>query len=518
MVPDNGTGRRLSSGVAPTAGAASRVAPRPAGVAARPTGMTRPTCRPRHDPGPCDARRVSIDGAAARGGYEPFPPFAAWLAVPYDATIFRRQEARLEERRAVAGPAALDAAVVRATREAAVDTGAIEGLYATDRGFTRTVATQAAAWESIATSRGENVLRSIHDALAAYDFVLDAATRRVGITEVWVRELHAVMCRSQDEFTVYTPVGPQLRVLPKGVYKSDPNSPTNASTGRVHHYASPLDTPAEMARLVRELRSPAFADADPVVQAAYAHYCYVGVHPFADGNGRVARALASVFLYRRPGVPLVVFADQRALYLDALEAADAGRPEAFTAFVDERVADTIGVLLANIRAPGPTVTASLEALRSTHAAVVGSGDLDRDAVRVATVVDEAFSAALAKLDGSPVVAAFIRSAANFGWTDAARDGFRVVADDSGRFLLYLRMDLGNPRTVGVWGAVFVSTTYRAGVDLLIASQADPEGVEVARREVDPVVTESLRRKVEGWVEGQLESALQQLAGQTTGRP
>jgi len=306
---------------------------------------------------------VSIDGTAARRGYEPFPPFAAWLAVPYDATIFRRQEP---------------------------------------------------GWKSAGQSRGG---------------------------------------------------GPGRR-------------------------GSPRD----------------------------AHYCYVCVHPFADDNGRVARALASVFLYRRPGVPLVVFADQRALHLDAIEAADAGRPEAFTAFVDERVADTIGVLLANIRAPGPTVTASLDVLRSTHAAVVGSGDLDRDAVRVATVVDEAFSAALAKLDGSPVVATFMRSPGEFGWTDAVRDGFRVVADAGGRFFLHVRMDLGSPATVAVWGAVFVSTTYRAGVDLLIASQADPEGVEVARREVDPVVTESLRRKVEGWVEGQLESALQQLAGQTTGRP
>lgn len=37
-----------------------------------------------------------------------------------------------------------------------------------------------------------------------------------------------------------------------------------------------------------------------------------------------ARAAISISLYRDPGVPLVIFADQRDLYLDALEAADLG--------------------------------------------------------------------------------------------------------------------------------------------------------------------------------------------------
>lgn len=55
----------------------------------------------------------------------------------------------------------------------------------------------------------------------------------------------------------------------------------------------------------------AFASSHPVVQAAYVHHALAAVHPFAEGNGRVARALASVFLYRGVDVPLVVFSDQQ---------------------------------------------------------------------------------------------------------------------------------------------------------------------------------------------------------------
>jgi Fic family protein len=50
-----------------------------------------------------------------------------------------------------------------------------------------------------------------------------------------------------------------------------------------------------MERFVREISSPEFAAAHPIIQAAFAHYVLVAIHPFADGNGRVARALGVLF-------------------------------------------------------------------------------------------------------------------------------------------------------------------------------------------------------------------------------
>jgi Fic family protein len=146
-------------------------------------------------------------------------------------------------------------------------------------------------------------VKSLFEAqLHAYDYVLDLATKAEPISEAAIRALHSEVCRAQSTYRVVTGIGPQEQALPKGQYKILPNH-VRTRKGTDHSYA-PVDvTPAEMARLVAELRSDAFLGAHPVVQAAYAHYCLAVVHPFADGNGRVARALASAFTYRAISMP-----------------------------------------------------------------------------------------------------------------------------------------------------------------------------------------------------------------------
>lgn len=285
--------------------------------------------------------------------YRPFPAFTDWAPRGFDSRVVDRSAELLATAKSTATEEDLARAVSVATRSAAVDTGAIEGLYTVDRGFTKTIATQGAAWQNALAARGETVRRAIEDALNAYDYVLDATTSAVAISEKWIRELHAVICASQGTYTVHTQHGTEQRPLPKGTYKTMPNSPTNLSTGAVHSYASVADTGPEMARLMQELGSRDFMAAHPVIQAAYAHYAFVCVHPFSDGNGRVARALASVYLYRSPGVPLVIYADQRSDYLDALEAADAGDSAPFTTFVEQRTIDTIGMVRVSLRRVPP---------------------------------------------------------------------------------------------------------------------------------------------------------------------
>jgi Fic family protein len=73
-------------------------------------------------------------------------------------------------------------------------------------------------------------------------------------------------------------------------------------------------------------------DLPPVVQAAIAHAQFETIHPFADGNGRVGRALIHVVLRRRglapryvPPVSLVLAADAKA-YVAGLTAFREGRP------------------------------------------------------------------------------------------------------------------------------------------------------------------------------------------------
>jgi len=117
--------------------------------------------------------------------YEPFPGFVGW-ADGFDSTTVDAYANRLDEARAVATPEAMAAAVQVATRYAAVDTGAIEGLYSTNRGFTRTIAEQTPTWQEALRQHGPHVERSINVALNGYEMVLDLATgRRSPSAAVW---------------------------------------------------------------------------------------------------------------------------------------------------------------------------------------------------------------------------------------------------------------------------------------------------------------------------------------------
>ncbi len=60
------------------------------------------------------------------------------------------------------------------------------------------------------------------------------------------------------------------------------------------------------------------------VQAAWLHHRFTQIHPFQDGNGRVARAIASLVLVKDGLFPLVVTRDHNSNYINALEAADNG--------------------------------------------------------------------------------------------------------------------------------------------------------------------------------------------------
>jgi Fic family protein len=437
--------------------------------------------------------------------YRPFPSIAEWLATPFDASTFDRFAALLQETREHTDPDGMRRAVQIATRRAAVDTGAIEGLYEVDRGFTYSVAVEAAAWESIGQLKGEAVRRAIEDALAAYEYVLDTVTGAKPITEVWVKEIHAVVCASQSTYPVVTTVGPQQQDLPKGTYKSQPNSPFNLSSGRVHSYAPVTDTPAEMQRLLAELRSEEFATTSPIVQASYAHYAFVCIHPFADGNGRVARALASVFLYREPGVPLVIFADQKAEYLDALEAADSGRHSLFQQFVAERVIDTIQLVRTD--AARPVGVELKERIADLTSALTGPGGLSHTEVdslgeRLLDAFETAAEQWIADAELQSVLSAEVKSYMQHGQMGPfTPDGYRVVGDS--RRVLWITVSSRSPATaqqmLQVWLGV-ARPEERNAADLILFDESGRILIEAFLRQLAPSVSASLAYQLQTVVE------------------
>lgn len=288
--------------------------------------------------------------------YQPFPPFAEWPQDLPEADLWGRARADLQGAIDQADNQDLENAQAIARRAAAFDTGAIEGLYSTDRGLTFTIAEQAALWEQQIDAKGSDTRALFEAQLRAFELVLDHVTRRVPkITQAWLRRIHEEITQPQSTYVVYTSVGRREQPLPKGEYKKYPNH-VRTNTGSVHAYAPVESTQAEMARLIEQLEANAFKEAHPVLQAAYAHYALVAIHPFADGNGRLARAVASIYTYREASIPLMVLDEHRGRYLSTLARADAGDVQPFVELISRVSRETLELIkdyLDTARIPQP---------------------------------------------------------------------------------------------------------------------------------------------------------------------
>lgn len=362
---------------------------------------------------------------ALDAAYRPFPSFEQWLArTTLDDGRWRRYLGVINDLTSRIDTDARRRAYEIVKRAAAIDTGAIEGLYEVDRGFTFTVAMEAALWESELAKKGEHVRPLFEAQLHAYDYILDLATKAQPISEAALRALHAEVCRAQATYRVVTAIGPQEHALPKGEYKALPNH-VRTRKGADHSYAPVAVTPAEMARLVQELRSEPFLAAHPVIQAAYAHYALVVIHPFADGNGRVARALASAFTYRAIRMPIVILNEHKNAYLDSLEAADSDDFQVFVDFILARALDTIKLVEENLwTATTPSPEESFEALQRLY---ITRGGYDQEQVDSAgssliELLEKEVQRASARFQGSRLA---VKTWITMMSSGASQEGYRL---------------------------------------------------------------------------------------------
>jgi Fic family protein len=83
--------------------------------------------------------------------------------------------------------------------------------------------------------------------------------------------------------------------------------------------SSPTDVLQQMADLVDWINT---TDANPALAASVVHTWLTHIHPFTDGNGRVARLLANLVLLRAAWPPLIVRDTDRLQYLESLRHSD----------------------------------------------------------------------------------------------------------------------------------------------------------------------------------------------------
>ncbi len=143
------------------------------------------------------------------------------------------------------------------------------------------------------------------------------------LTLSFIRQLHATLLREDYEAHRQLLGGENVSyTVHAGQYKTRPNS-VMTPAGELFHYASPEETPALMTDLVDWYNdTERAATMTPVELAALFHYRYIRIHPFEDGNGRIARLLANYILLRHRYPMVVVRSRKKKEYLDALRATD----------------------------------------------------------------------------------------------------------------------------------------------------------------------------------------------------
>lgn len=213
----------------------------------------------------------------------------------------------------------------RLIRRLSVETGILERLYDIDRGTTEALVA-AGFVEDIVSRSSTNIEPSrlidiLRDQEAAIQLVIDCVARNRPLTKSIIHELHVIITQHQDTTTAIDQFEKRHEIpLLKGKFKEHPNNPKRPD-GTAHEYCPPVHVESEMDNILAWLLE--YESEDPVIVAAWFHHRFTQIHPYQDGNGRLARTLTTLILLRAELLLLVVDRDLRVEYITALEFADA---------------------------------------------------------------------------------------------------------------------------------------------------------------------------------------------------
>ena len=219
----------------------------------------------------------------------------------------------------------------RLKRQHAIETGVVEKLYDLSEGITETFIKEGFV-ESYLSHEDTNIapqllMSYLKDHFEAMDFIFDMVKNERPITTSFIKQLHQLLTKHQDYTTAINSLGQKVQVeLLKGEYKRNDNNPRRED-GRIFKYCPALHVASEMDQLVEISNQIWLNEVNPIIVAAWFHHGFTQIHPFQDGNGRMARLLASLILIRGNLFPFTIKRDEKIKYIDALEKADSAKPQ-----------------------------------------------------------------------------------------------------------------------------------------------------------------------------------------------
>lgn len=235
---------------------------------------------------------------------------------------WRSSKVRLQQ----SSPAGLKDFNERLIRRLSVETGILERLYDLDIGTTEALVAHGFVEDLVSRSNTgiepARLIDLLRDQEAAIQITIDCVARNRELSKGVIHELHATLTRHQETTTAIDQLGNRREIaLLKGKFKEQPNNPKRPD-GTLHEHCPPIHVEAEMDNLISWLSE--YSTEDPIIVASWVHHRFTQIHPYQDGNGRVARALTTLVLLRSDLLPLVIDRDLRVEYITALERADTG--------------------------------------------------------------------------------------------------------------------------------------------------------------------------------------------------
>ena len=184
----------------------------------------------------------------------------------------------------------------------------------------------------------------------AINALLDLTRGEESLSESFFRSLHTLILRERYQVDAITLDGkPTKKWIEVGQYKSAPNHVITA-TGETFRFAEPIDVPEKMRALIAEVNAlKSGSDIAAIIAAAKIHYDFVLIHPFDDGNGRMARLLMNLILIKFGFPPAIIRTEDKANYFSALRQADGGQLDVFVEYIAGCVCASLTTMLAGAR-------------------------------------------------------------------------------------------------------------------------------------------------------------------------
>lgn len=220
----------------------------------------------------------------------------------------------------------------RLKREHAIETGIVEQLYDLDKGITETFIKEGFAKSQLSHNDTnvdkDQLMLHLQDHFDSVDFIFDIVKDNRSLTTSFIKQLHQLVTKHQLYTDAIDQFGNRIKVeLIKGDYKKVANNPSREN-GQVVYYCPPEQVASEMDALINVYESLLEQNTHPLILATWFHHAFTIIHPFQDGNGRVARLLASLIFIKFNFFPITVLREEAKLeYINSLEKADNGHPQ-----------------------------------------------------------------------------------------------------------------------------------------------------------------------------------------------